>query len=582
MVSITHLRSWGAAWHAPIAITAILLVAMAACAPMLWYGSSNGDDAETALAWMHNFSSQLRGGELYPRWLMDMNRGAGSPAFYFYAPFPFYAVSIPAIALSCYKLTFQLAWGDCLLIAMSGVAFYHYARRHSATGSSLFCSVLYMLLPYHFEIDLWVRQDLGELANYIWMPLVLYYTEEVFEHRRAIMRLAVSYALMLISHLPSTLLFSICLGGYTLVYLSGWRSLACLLRFSCGIVIGLLLAGIYWVPALFSQQYIHAEAWWIWYYDYHMWFFPVRDLSLFRNDIGSRSFNIRVFTVVVITTVIFALFWLTALLRRKITNVRRVMGYLILIGIAWFLMTVWSAFVWESVPLLRKVQFPYRLSMVVDLATAITALHAMQNFNRRDLLAAVSIVMSLALLAWCLVTADMKRRLDPFGTPSSVTMRDNGVRSGVDAPEYTTRWSPFDENSEDNSEFLDGREKLVYEAEHGTIAVAHWRPRDIELSVNLHLPTQISVRQFYFPNWRAATEDGTLLPVVPSKQNGLILIALPAGHYRLTLELEPLRQEMIGAIVSLGGLLSLLILSAWHSPLRDFLRGTSAARPLAR
>jgi hypothetical protein len=171
----------------------------------------------------------------------------------------------------------------------------------------------------------------------------------------------------------------------------------------------------------------------------------------------------------------------------------------------------------------------------------------------------------------------MKSRLDPFALPSSVIARDSRVRSGVDAPEYTTRWSPFDESSLDHSEYIADRSKLVYEAKRGSISVAHWRPRDIELIVDLHLPTQISVRQFYFPNWRATIHSRSSLPVVPSTQNGLILLTLPAGHYRLRLDLEPLPQETIGVVVTLGGLLSFLILSTWRGAPRSFLSGSGTS-----
>ena len=99
-----------------------------------------------------------------------------------------------------------------------------------------------MLLPYHFEINLWRRQDIGELANYIWMPLILYYTEKMFDGRHAFAGLAVSYALMMLSHLPSALLFSICLGCFVIVLLwtrHAWRYLP---RFVSAIIVGILLA----------------------------------------------------------------------------------------------------------------------------------------------------------------------------------------------------------------------------------------------------------------------------------------------------------------------------------------------------
>lgn len=38
--------------------------------------------------WSKYFSQQFWSGELYPRWLLGMNSGLGSPSFFFYPPIP--------------------------------------------------------------------------------------------------------------------------------------------------------------------------------------------------------------------------------------------------------------------------------------------------------------------------------------------------------------------------------------------------------------------------------------------------------------------------------------------------------------
>src|SRR5690606_25388094 len=262
----------------------------------------------------------------YPRWLMHLNHGAGSPVFYFYGPLPFYIAAVPALLLAGSKLTIQLAFAEWLLIALSGLAFYRYARGGSfGVASSFICAALYMVLPYHFEIDLWRRQDLGELANYIWMPLLLYYTDKTFEGREAMVGLAIVYALLMLSHLPSALLFSIALGCYVLVTLWHQRSCRYLHRFVAALGLGIALTGIYWVPALFSEQYVRADQLWTPYFDYHRWFFPVE----VPPDSHSRAFVDRLFSVIATTTIMFAMFWLVAFRWRE----KKLWGALALVAI---------------------------------------------------------------------------------------------------------------------------------------------------------------------------------------------------------------------------------------------------------
>src|SRR5690606_11782027 len=318
----------------------------------------------------------------------------------------------------------------------SGLAFYRYARGGSfGVASSFICAALYMVLPYHFEIDLWRRQDLGELANYIWMPLLLYFTDKTFEGREALVGLAIVYALLMLSHLPSALLFSIALGCYVLVTLWHQRSCRYLHRFVAALGLGIALTGIYWVPALFSEQYVRADQLWTPYFDYHRWFFPVE----VPPDSHSRAFVDRLFSVIATTTILFAMFWLVACCWRE----KKLWGAHALVAIAWFLTARLAVSRWEMAPQLWKVQCPWRIAMVIDLATAMAALHSAHCWHvHRDRFSAIASVVALGLLGACFYTADVRHTLDPYDHQWWVAGRDQAVRNGLDAPEYTTRWNP--------------------------------------------------------------------------------------------------------------------------------------------
>src|SRR5690348_2282877 len=74
------LRSTGILWAAA---TLLMLPAFVA-------GHIISDNSFLNVNWSRGFSEQLFAGYLYPRWLPEMNAGAGSPVFYFYGPLPFY------------------------------------------------------------------------------------------------------------------------------------------------------------------------------------------------------------------------------------------------------------------------------------------------------------------------------------------------------------------------------------------------------------------------------------------------------------------------------------------------------------
>lgn len=552
-----------------LTVVLLVLVSLIVCAPILWYGAPFGTDVTCALAWMHGFATQLSQGDIYPRWLMDSNRGAGSPVFYYYPPVPFYITSAPATLLSQAAINRQLAWADWTLLLLSGTTFFICARSYVSNWSALLGSSLYMILPYHFETDLWIREDLAELTNYIWAPVLLYFTDRMIDgkDRRATVGLSVTYALMVLSHLPSTLVISICLSAYLLVRALFLKSIQPLLRFTLAVMTGVLLSGIYWVPAIFTQQNIHSEAWWTWYYDFHRWFFPVRSLAALRGDTEAVAYNSRIFFDTCVTTVMFVIGWLVAWRRQPLEERPRLIGLVCLVSMAWFLMTPLSAYVWEAFPPLAKIQFPSRLATVVDICTAVAVSTALPERWRHDWFSSAAFCITLALLTWCLASADVKRRLDPFNDPKVVYLRDVWVHNGVDPPEYTTRWSPYEPDAADNSQYIAGVGQVTYSESAGTVTVERWRPRDIELSVILQHPSALTVRQFYFPNWRANILGGASISLTPNRGNGLISMSLPAGRYRVLLDLVPSVQERLGYAASCGGILILAVL--WYSHRRS-------------
>ena len=540
--SIDHRLQWAA-------LFCILAVALIACAPLLADGAVDGHSIEYNLVWLKNFAAQLGAGEWYPRWLMGMNRGAGSPVFYYYAPLPFYLTSIGVGLFPHFSLNTQLAVGESLLIAGSGIALFFYARRHVGLVAASLAACVYMLLPYHFEIDLWLRQDLGELTIYICMPLILLFTERVLEQSRkgqgaAIAGLAISYAALMFSHLPSGLLFSLCLGAYVLARLWQRWSLSALQQFALAIALGVALAAVYWVPALFTQQYIQSDKLWTPYFDFHRWLYPATSEQ-------HNPFTRRLVQLINLTTLIFALCCALVWWQRGRAALARLLPALVLMGAAWFLISPASLLLWEHAPALWQVQFPWRVAIVMDLATAIAAMQALEGLREQRSKGQGAIVAAVAgLFGFYGLTADVHNTLGPVDNAREVTASFYAVRDGLDAPEYTTPWSQLSPRDIVSNDGLFD-DQIDYNEKDGSVHVVEWSPREIELNVKLQRPTDLDVRQFYFPNWKIIAGGlRTAINLQPAKHTGLMRIRAPAGQYQLKLAMVPLLQELIGGAIS--------------------------------
>ena len=124
------------------------------------------------------------------------------------------------------------------------------------------------------------------------------------------------------------------------------------------------------------------------------------------------------------------------------------------------------------------------------------------------------------------------------------------------------RWNPA--QAEKNDKTIETLGKISYDEHNGSIVVAAWVPRRISFDVDLKKSTTLTVRQFYFPNWRASiVGSGSTLKIVPVAGWGLIRISAPAGKYQLRLELLPLKQETLGKAASGFAVMLLLGRAVW-------------------
>ena len=524
---------------------------------MFIYGVPNGHSAVYNLVWLREFAAQIANGELYPRWLLNVNAGAGSPAFFFYAPLPFYIASLGVVFCSACDISVQLAIGESLMLSLSGVAFYVFARANTGGLAATVGAVLYMVLPYHFEFNLWHRQAIGEFAAYIWMPLLLLSVQKISRGENAVALMALVYGLLIITHLPAALLFSVCLLIYMVMLSANSDWQATLPRFLIGALLGIMLSGIYLVPALFMQEYIRSEYWQSPRFFYDRW--------LFFDGIAepNSEFGDRLFFVLGLSTAIFTILWGVAYAADRRIRASRFFPWLIFVVFAWFLMSPLSIPLWKFMPLLQKVQFPYRIAIVLDLAVAASAAYALQiACNKSRALAVSGLGACLVLLGYCAYSGydKVNALLDPYTDPELVAFMDAQLAAGAGPPEYLPTWvkppPPVIRN------FVASQPRLAMESAAGIAKVTGWAPRKIEIDVDLIHPADLLIRQFYFPGWQAWIDQSeeTRIGVSPTQSTGFVKLSAPAGRYRIRMELTPLWPEIVGTLITAIGL---LLLIAW-------------------
>ena len=543
----------------------IVLLAFAATLPFLFFGIPLGHSSAFNVPWHAAFSEQLFAGDLYPRWLPQLNEGAGGPVFYFYAPLPFYVSAIlgKLLCWGCSPET-ELTIAIFVLLAASGLAFFVWARRRAGPPAALIASAAYMLLPYHLEIDVWYRIAVAEFAAYVWLPLILLGIERHREGTGFSVLAAGAYAALILSHVPSALLFSPVMAAYAVWLFGPRRGVRCLLL---PVGLGVGLSAVYLLPALTTQEYINAGYWWRDYSDPLSWLF-------FDGRRAPELFEHIVITRLAAVTAIAAGIGLWRLAVAEDRRASPAAFYLIVLAWCWFMMSAPSAPLWEHVAILRKIQFPWRLGIVIDFCVAGSVLLLFEREMagprlRTGLLVALGLVL-VGNYLWNAPT--MLGQLPGLKTAELKREAADEVRSGFNPPEYETIWLNHDPSGRVGPhrrafrgwwiELLRDVPLVSLPGEEGRVEMVERGPFRLVIDVRAENPARVLVRHFYYPTWRAhIVGSDAPLAMAPSRTLGLIEVEVPAGRHRVVLSRVALSEEYAGLAVSAGaGLLCVVLL----------------------
>lgn len=550
----------------------LLIAAIVLLAPSLVLGNLLSHSSPQNVTWAAQFTDQFRDGVLYPRWLPDSFDGLGSATFYFYPPIAFWLTALVSlVTLGVLSTSYCLSLATLALLWASGMTMRAWLRSTTASPRvALYGALGYMAAPYHL-LDHYYRGAFAEFAAYAVLPLVALSVRHVAKGRRyGVVALAVSYAALPMAHLPTSLLISLTALPLYVLYL-GWRlgapgsTLTFFGRCAFGGALGLGLAAIYLLPAIGLQDWIPADTFWGGDYRAQNWFLlapgrwpPPLDMMLI---IASCAAAYAVAAVGVVALQIHgegqqgwrseATFWSLVCL----------LCILLVSGaLPWF----WL------IPLTAKVQFPWRLMIMVEFA-AVTAL-CLAPWSLLQRATARVLRFTLIILSPALVIL-----LAGVGHRVSVSLDQPELPA--DLKQFLPAGFPMRANggyAELGLEPLMGVPVIACAPAPRTCRAAALPLGELAIEIDGDAPTSVVVRRFAYPFWRLEP------PVVIAATDPLRLVSFtsPAGRrdYRLRHVRPPL--EKVGWAISglsLAVLLALAALARWGRP--ALIRGTRSRNP---
>lgn len=539
-------------WQRLVGPAVILAAAGVAIAPQLLRGNSCGHDFDFHLVSWFDALNAWRHGILYPHWAASANYGAGEPRFVFYSPLTWMMGAALGSVLPWTLVPVALTF---LILAGTGLATRALARETLDNGAATLAGCFALFSGYAL-FTAYERSAFAELAGAVWIPLVLLYAMRKGS-ARGVALLAVAIAGAWLSNPTVGLMACYLLAAVALVQTLLDLSWTDALRAAAGALLGMGLAAIYLVPAAWQQRWVDIRQ--VTEDPGQMlennWLFAVHaDPALAYHDQVLHTAS--VIAVAMIAAALLGL--LVCWLRGRLPGRRRWWIPLALTPAAVLLLQLsFSRPLWNLLPELRFLQFPWRWLVVLEAPMAVFVAAAVwpSATARQWRRAAVAVACAAVFLA---LTAYAARDLfqscdDEDAVPGML----DSYRSGAGF-EGTYEYEPI---GADNSLVATGLpqaclvsdpaialgqvaatpdEPPAWHAAQNTCeatyaAAPDSRPEHLRLAATIPHAGFLILRLRSYPAWRVLV-NGKGAASLPLRTDGLMAVPVPEGPVALTVD----------------------------------------------
>jgi hypothetical protein len=551
----------------------------------MWRGPSCGHDFDFHLVSWIDAQHSWRQGILYPQWTPTPNFEAGEPRFIFYPPLTW---MFGAVLGAIIPWKFVPAALLVLLFAATGLATRALARQAFDDGVATLAGCAAIFSGYAL-FTAYERSAFAEMTGGFWVPLLLMLVlrgdstiptlADKERPRRwgtqvpglggTSLMMALVVAGAWLSNAPLAVMLSYLLAGMSVTLALLARSWAPVIRAAFAAFLGLALSAFFWIPAAWEQNWVAIrqavddpglliENSWL--------FARHADPRLELHDVELIRVSAIGVTMVAVALAGVGVAWF----RRLLPADRLWWVPLALVPVVvLFLLLPISQFVWNALPKMRFLQFPWRWLVVLEAPMAIFFAAAVWPVRRiwRALVAAACSAVFVAATAFALVS--MYQGCDEDDEVSGI-LRDYQTASGVGG---TDEYAP--PNADDslvstglpfaclvkdpNIQLGKGDSDMTPEwtSEQGscdtTFADTRGSSEHKRLQADIPHAGYLVLRLRTYPAWRVSV-NGQPVSGMPPRQDGLMAVPVPEGRVNIAADWTATGDVLTARLVSLAAL----------------------------
>lgn len=550
---------------------------------------SQSSDAQLHIDRTIAITTELKNGYFWPRWSHYLHGGYGSPIFNYYSPLVY-------ILGGMLNLLTGLPHDLILSGVIVGIVFlrplgaYLFARQFVDAPSALAGASLYTWMPFHFR-ELMIQVNIPQFMAIALIPFVLWALVRAIKNQSIGWYLfgAVLFAVVIVTHQLTAFLFAPVLIGVLTAYVMlfsttrqqrihdlTWAGLAVLL--------GLIVSAIYWLPALSELKLTQIDT--IQdatftidknYIDPAFLFAPITAIDQgwlnWQNYYG--SFGPRAGQAHVIVLGLALVMIVFSRLARPLKALTFLSASLAIFSL--LMITPLSSKIWDVLPLIGYIQFPWRFLIVFGIAIIVPAgLLVMGIPERWRMIGAGLVIGGVFLSVLPLFYAPIT--FTPAGevSPADVLRRERetGNIATTASNEYLSRWATVAPlrvlNDEEMAVLQEGGWRIWLDEStlpDGASAVYQTdSPAGVSVyRVTSDQPFDLIFQQLYYPAWDVRL-DGERLEEFPITDYGLVGVSLPAGVHDVSIRYGGTATQhtatlisLFGVILTLGGGVALIV-----------------------
>lgn len=543
-----------------VCLILLILFAFALILPIIYFGIPKGSDLPQHYQFAMTYFESIRSGDFFPNWSAFENYGYGGIGIRIYPPLADYLLALTQFLTNdWYHTTWIVFW---FWMSLGGAGIYLFAREWLSPQNSLLAGIIYLTSPFH----LWqIYQSFfySQFAAAAILPFCFLFLTRVcrgYELKNSIL-LGFFSAVLILTHLPATIVGFISMSFYGICILEWKRIRQIAPKLFLSGIICFCLSFFYLIRLISEMNLVnHTDSRYTSGVNNFLYGFSPHILylqNLFELDVNLRA-GFILNDLISIFSLVLILPFLIFIVRKIINtfsmdqNTRSFLAMSLTGFFAFGMTTVFSFFIWDNLPFLQKIQFPFRWFLIADIFSSITFVLALNQISLKKPITQ-KISKYLILIYFVFLSMFNIGEIILPSAPLPQTVFAETLDGLLDQESFDCWWTIWSKR-----EAFGVKEKVV--ADSRQVNISKWEPEFREFQVEKGNVANARIATFYYPLWEAKVNDQTV--ETQKNPDGTILIPIPAENAKVSLEFKESAKLVFARIISSlsWGLLVLLML----------------------